>query len=229
MLCRTSGSVWTSGEPGDRRPRQKLKQDNKHIANDDSRHRPRGRTRRPGHGRLRRLHAGRRRSPGQDPEGRTSTRPTARIQCRRHATRPCWRARRSCCSSRCCSPTPPVWLSSNRSWSRRVSISAFRGVLDSPPSDHLPNPEPRRLSRNQPVPLLKLPDIHPLLKAAGYLPYDVGVMGELDVRMTAELFGGEPLRARACSGVGGRHLLRRAAQKRDGRTEGNHRIARTSL
>ena len=25
------------------------------------------------------------------------------------------------------------------------------------------------------------------------MPYDVGVMGELDVRMTAELFGGEPL------------------------------------
>jgi hypothetical protein len=29
-----------------------------------------------------------------------------------------------------------------------------------------------------------LPDIHPLLKDAGYEPYDVGVMGELDVRMT---------------------------------------------
>ena len=38
-----------------------------------------------------------------------------------------------------------------------------------------------------------LPDIHPTLKAAGYEPYDVGVMGELDVRMTAELFGGKPL------------------------------------
>jgi hypothetical protein len=40
---------------------------------------------------------------------------------------------------------------------------------------------------------MRLPDIHPLLKAAGYEPYDVGVMGELDVRMTAELFGGRPL------------------------------------
>jgi len=43
------------------------------------------------------------------------------------------------------------------------------------------------------MPLLKLPDIHPMLKTAGYLPYDVGVMGELDVRMAAELFGGQPL------------------------------------
>jgi len=31
------------------------------------------------------------------------------------------------------------------------------------------------------------------LTEAGYEPYDVGVMGELDVRMTAELFGGKPL------------------------------------
>jgi hypothetical protein len=43
------------------------------------------------------------------------------------------------------------------------------------------------------VPLMRLPDVHPLLKDAGYEPYDVGVMGELDVRMTAELFGGRPL------------------------------------
>jgi hypothetical protein len=43
------------------------------------------------------------------------------------------------------------------------------------------------------MPLLLMPDIHPLLSAAGFEPYDVGVMGELDVRMTAELFGGKPL------------------------------------
>jgi hypothetical protein len=43
------------------------------------------------------------------------------------------------------------------------------------------------------VPVLRLPDIHPLLNAAGYEPYDVGVMGEIDVRMTTELFGGRPM------------------------------------
>ena len=70
---------------------------------------------------------------------------------------------------------------------------AFAGVLDAPPSTSFQILTPDAYLRDQPVPLLKLPDIHPLLKKAGYVPYDVGVMGELDVRMTAELFGGEPL------------------------------------
>ena len=38
-------------------------------------------------------------------------------------------------------------------------------------------------------PLLHMPDVHPLLDA-DYKPYDVGVMGELDVRILTELFGG---------------------------------------
>jgi hypothetical protein len=70
---------------------------------------------------------------------------------------------------------------------------AFAGVLDAPPSSSFQIMTPDAYLRDQPIPLLKLPDIHPLLKKAGYVPYDVGVMGELDVRMTAELFGGEPL------------------------------------
>jgi hypothetical protein len=70
---------------------------------------------------------------------------------------------------------------------------AFAGVLDAPPSTSFQIMTPDAYLRDQPVPLMKLPDIHPLLKKAGYVPYDVGVMGELDVRMTAELFGGEPL------------------------------------
>jgi len=37
--------------------------------------------------------------------------------------------------------------------------------------------------------VLRLPDLHPLLDAE-YNSYDVGVMGELDVRILAELFGG---------------------------------------
>ena len=34
-----------------------------------------------------------------------------------------------------------------------------------------------------------MPDIHPVIDAE-YSPYDIGVMGELDVRILAELFGG---------------------------------------
>jgi hypothetical protein len=70
---------------------------------------------------------------------------------------------------------------------------AFAGVLEAPPSSSFEILTPQAYLRNQPVPLMRLPDIHPMLKAAGYEPYDVGVMGELDVRMMAELFGGRPL------------------------------------
>jgi hypothetical protein len=70
---------------------------------------------------------------------------------------------------------------------------AFAGVLEAPPSSSFEIMTPQAYLRNQTVPVMKLPDIHPMLKEAGYDPYDVGVMGELDVRMTAELFGGLPL------------------------------------
>jgi hypothetical protein len=70
---------------------------------------------------------------------------------------------------------------------------AFAGVLDSPPNSSYEIMTPEAYRHHTPVPVMVLPDIHPLLKDAGYEPYDVGVMGELDVRMTAELFGGKPL------------------------------------
>jgi hypothetical protein len=70
---------------------------------------------------------------------------------------------------------------------------AFAGVLMNPPSSSYEIMTPEAYRQHAPVPLMKLPDVHPMLKEAGYEPYDVGVMGELDVRMTAELFGGRPL------------------------------------
>jgi hypothetical protein len=70
---------------------------------------------------------------------------------------------------------------------------AFAGVLNQPPNSSFEIMTPEAYLRRTPVPVMLLPDIHPLLKDAGYEPYDVGVMGELDVRMTAELFGGKPL------------------------------------
>ena len=70
---------------------------------------------------------------------------------------------------------------------------AFAGVLENPPSTSYEIMTPEAYRHHVAVPLMKLPDIHPMLKDAGYDPYDVGVMGELDVRMTAELFGGRPL------------------------------------
>jgi hypothetical protein len=70
---------------------------------------------------------------------------------------------------------------------------AFAGVLESPPSSSYEIMTPQSYLSHQAMPLLVMPDIHPMLKDAGFEPYDVGVMGELDVRMTTELFGGRPL------------------------------------
>ena len=69
---------------------------------------------------------------------------------------------------------------------------AFGGVLDLPPSATFQVLHPEQYLAGAPVPMMVMPDIHPLIDAA-YEPYDVGVMGEIDVRMTTELFGGQPL------------------------------------
>jgi len=70
---------------------------------------------------------------------------------------------------------------------------AFAGTLDRPPTSTFEILHPDLYMAHAVVPLLRLPDIHSLLEGAGYAPYDIGVMGELDVRITTELFGGRPL------------------------------------
>jgi hypothetical protein len=67
--------------------------------------------------------------------------------------------------------------------------AAFAGVLASPPTSTFEIMHPAAYMRHAPVPVLRLPDIHPLIDAE-YTPYDVGVMGEFDVRILTELFGG---------------------------------------
>ena len=66
---------------------------------------------------------------------------------------------------------------------------AFGGVLDRPPATSFEIMNPRAYEAQAKLPLLKMPDVHPLLDA-DYAPYDIGVMGQLDVRILAELFGG---------------------------------------
>lgn len=67
--------------------------------------------------------------------------------------------------------------------------AAFAGTLDSPPSSSFEIMHPSAYISHAPVPVLRMPDIHPLIDAE-YAPYDIGVMGELDVRILMELFGG---------------------------------------
>jgi hypothetical protein len=66
---------------------------------------------------------------------------------------------------------------------------AFAGVLDRPPASSYEIMNPRAYERGAKVPVLVMPDVHPLLDA-DYAPYDVGVMGQIDVRILTELFGG---------------------------------------
>ncbi|SEG56690.1 hypothetical protein SAMN05421819_3587 [Bryocella elongata] len=76
---------------------------------------------------------------------------------------------------------------------RKGVDEAFSGVLANPPNSSYEVMNPASWMQHNPVPVMAMPNIHPLLDAAGYEPYDIGVMGELDVRMTTELFGGRPL------------------------------------
>jgi hypothetical protein len=71
---------------------------------------------------------------------------------------------------------------------------AFAGVLDRPPSTSFEIMNPTAYEHQAPVPLLHMPDVHTLLDAE-YEPYDIGVMGELDVRILTELFGGPDVAA----------------------------------
>src|SRR3984957_15028857 len=71
---------------------------------------------------------------------------------------------------------------------------AFAGVLDRPPSTSYEIMNPTAYERRATVPLLQMPDVHGLLDP-DYEPYDVGVMGELDVRILTELFGGPDVAA----------------------------------
>src|SRR5271170_3285128 len=70
--------------------------------------------------------------------------------------------------------------------------AAFAGVLANPPSSSFEIMHPEAYMTHAPVPVVRLPDIHPLLDPE-YIPYDIGVMGELDVRILIELFGGREM------------------------------------
>src|SRR5450631_1653086 len=71
---------------------------------------------------------------------------------------------------------------------------AFAGVLDRPPSTSYEIMNPTAYERSAAAPLLQMPDVHGLLDP-DYQPYDIGVMGELDVRILTELFGGPEMAA----------------------------------
>jgi hypothetical protein len=68
----------------------------------------------------------------------------------------------------------------------RGEDGAFADVLDHPPASSYEIMNPKAYEARVKVPVLTMPDVHSLLDA-DYAPYDVGVMGELDVRMLLDL------------------------------------------
>jgi len=75
-------------------------------------------------------------------------------------------------------------------WMDRGQAAAFTGALDRPPSSTWEILNPREYEQQHKPSVPFLPDIHSLLDAT-YRPYDIGQVGELDVHILANLFGGE--------------------------------------
>lgn len=75
-------------------------------------------------------------------------------------------------------------------WMDQGQAAAFSGALDRPPSStwEIINPRDFEKSKVPIVPLL--PDIHPIVDKL-YKPYDIGQVGELDLHILTELFGGD--------------------------------------
>jgi hypothetical protein len=74
----------------------------------------------------------------------------------------------------------------------KYSAAAYADVLDRPPDTSYEIMNPHAYEQAVKIPRLNMPDIHPVIDAQ-YNPYDIGVMGELDVRILAELFGGKDI------------------------------------
>jgi hypothetical protein len=76
-------------------------------------------------------------------------------------------------------------------WMDQGQAAAFAGAMDRPPTSswEIINPREYEKKRVPAVPLL--PDIHPLVDKL-YKAYDIGQVGQLDLHILAEIFGGDP-------------------------------------
>jgi hypothetical protein len=75
-------------------------------------------------------------------------------------------------------------------WMDQGQTAAFTGTLDHPPTSSWEILNPREYEKRHTPAVLLLPNIHPLVDSL-YKPYDIGQMGQLDLRILTELFGGE--------------------------------------
>jgi hypothetical protein len=75
-------------------------------------------------------------------------------------------------------------------WMDEGQEAAFTGALDRPPTSSWEIINPREYEKKHIPAVPLLPDIHPLLDQL-YRPYDIGQVGQLDLHILAELFGGD--------------------------------------
>ena len=75
-------------------------------------------------------------------------------------------------------------------WMDQGKAEAFSGALDHPPTSTWEIINPREYERHQVPSIPLLPDIHPLVDSL-YKAYDIGQVGQLDVHILTELFGGD--------------------------------------
>jgi len=75
-------------------------------------------------------------------------------------------------------------------WMDQGQTAAFAGALDRPPTSSWEIINPREYEKKHLPAIPLLPDIHPLVDPL-YRPYDIGQIGQLDVHIISELFGGD--------------------------------------
>jgi hypothetical protein len=75
-------------------------------------------------------------------------------------------------------------------WMDQGRRAAFAGAMDRPPTSTWEILNPREYEEQQVPPVPLLPNIHSLVDKL-YTPYDIGQMGQFDVHILTELFGGD--------------------------------------
>ncbi len=75
-------------------------------------------------------------------------------------------------------------------WMDQGQAAAFANALDHPPNSSWEIINPREYEKHHIPSVPLLPDIHPLVDKL-YQPYDIGQVGQLDVHILTELFGGD--------------------------------------
>ncbi len=75
-------------------------------------------------------------------------------------------------------------------WMDQGKAAAFAGTLDRPPTSTWEIMNPRVYEQKQMPAIPLLPNFHPITDKL-YKPYDIGQVGQLDLKILAELFGGD--------------------------------------